>query len=117
MSTGGLATGVVSVVCLLACTAPPADLLRVVREPQGSAVRLRLIPASGARINARLRPRLERLDGTVLEFAGTELTVDSAYFTQPPVLVVDRDPTGVIRASVCPVGQTICRVVVVSSGR
>ena len=117
MTTRGLTIAPVLATWLLACVTPRAQPLRVLREPQESAVRLQLIPAAGARINARLPPRLERPDGSVLPFGGTELTADSGYFTQPPVLIVAGDPTGVIRASICPVGEAACRVVVVRSDR
>jgi hypothetical protein len=43
------------------------------------------------------------------------VTPDSAYFTAPPELVLPngRPPEGVVRASVCPAGESVCRMVTV----
>jgi len=102
---------------LAACrSAPPATpYLTLEREPAGAGILLRLVPAPGARINARLAPALERPDGKVLRFDTPDRTSDSAYYAVPPVLVVEGATAGIIRASVCPEGEEVCRVVVVRS--
>ena len=94
--------------------------LTVTREPRGDVVLLRLLPARGARINARLKPALERPDGTILRFDSPLITPDSSYFTAPPELLVKETgdgrretgpASGVVRASVCPQGEDVCRIV------
>lgn len=92
-----------------ACTRPAATLISVRQERSASGTRLTLIGAPGARINARLPPSLERQDGTVLRFGEAGVTPDSNYFSRPPVLQVPGDPAGLIRASVCPEGEAVCR--------
>jgi hypothetical protein len=108
----------------LACAARPNPYVTLIREIRGDAVLLRLVPAPGARINAHLKPALERPDGTVLRFDSPSVTPDSSYFTAPPELIVKetgdgRQKTGstggVIRASVCPEGENVCRMVEVKS--
>ena len=103
----------VTLLLALACAERADPLLSVRREPRGDATHLTLLAAPGARINARLSPALERSSGSVLRFHGTPLTADSSYFTAPPTLDVEGDPSGVIRASVCPEGEAVCRRVVV----
>jgi hypothetical protein len=98
-----------TLVLATACTERLAPPLSVRRERHGDETRLTLLAAPGARINARLLPALERSGGGVLRFHGTPLTADSSYFTEPPTLVVEGDPSGVIRASVCPEGEAVCR--------
>ncbi len=92
-----------------ACAHPARALIEVRQERMPSGTRLTLIGAPGARINARLPPSLERRDGSVLRFGAEGLTPDSSYFTHPPTLVVAGTLTGVIRASVCPEGEVVCR--------
>jgi len=92
-----------------ACARPPAPLVSVHKEPTGAGTRLLLIGAPGTRINARLAPSLERRDGSVLRFAGGRVTPDSSYFVAPPTLDVIGDPAGIIRASVCPSHESVCR--------
>jgi hypothetical protein len=99
---------------VLACAERPAPLISVRSERRGDETRLTLLAAPGARINARLLPALERTGGSVLRFHGTSLTADSSYFTAPPTLDVEGDPSGVIRASVCPEGEAVCRRVQVT---
>jgi len=74
---------------------------------------LRLVAASGVRINARLKPALELEDGTVVRFDSPRLTADSAYFAAAPTAVAPRSGSryGTLRLSVCPSGQRICRLV------
>jgi hypothetical protein len=71
--------------------------------------------APGARINARLKPALERKDGSVLRFEAASVTADSSYFTAPPVLIVHGGAAGIVRASVCGEGESVCRMVEVRS--
>ncbi len=110
------ALGMVAVL-LFSCAAPPSPYLDLRTERVGARTRLTLLPAPGARINARLAPALERADGTVLHFHGSGVTADSSYFTAPPTLEVAGDPAGVIRASVCPAGEAVCRRVELRSRR
>lgn len=100
---------------LLACASAPTAYLTLTRELRGDAVLLRLLPAPGARINARLKPALERPDGTILRFDSPSITLDSSYFTAPPELLVTGSTFGAIRASVCPAGEEVCRPVEVRS--
>ena len=100
---------------LLSCATPPTPYLTLVREPLGHAVRLRLLPAPGTRINARLKPALETPEGTVVRFDSPHLTPDSSYFTAPPEALASAPAVGVIHASVCPMGEAVCRVVEVRS--
>lgn len=103
---------VTALLLVSACARRPAPLISEHREPIASGTRLTLIPAPGARINARLVPALERKEG-VLRFHGESYTADSNYFTSPPMLEVSGDPSGLIRASVCAEGESVCRPVVV----
>jgi hypothetical protein len=100
---------------LLGCAAAPKGYLTLAREPRGEALLLRLLPAPGARINARLKPALERPDGEVLRFDSPRVTPDSSYFTAPPEVLVAGSARGIIRASVCPAGEEVCRMVEVRS--
>ena len=91
-----------------------APLLKVVstRVPAGTAVTL--IPGPGVRINARLKPALERPDGTILRFDSDYLPADSTYFSAAPIAVIPGAHDvihGHLRASVCPSGQNVCRTV------
>lgn len=87
----------------------PAPLVTVRREPTATGTRLTLVGAPGARINARLLPALELKDGSVLRFTSDRVTEDSSYFSADPALEVAGDPSGVVRASVCPEGERVCR--------
>jgi hypothetical protein len=71
--------------------------------------RLVLRSAPGARINARLAPVLEREGSRTLQFHSGLLTADSAYFVAPPELLVEGRAEGMVRASVCPRGESVCR--------
>ena len=61
-----------------------------------------------------MKPALELANGTVLRFDSPHVTADSAYFTGAPTVLA---PTGmkltgaVLRASVCPAGKRVCRMV------
>jgi hypothetical protein len=94
---------------------PEAHHLRVERTPLAAGVRLRLVPSHGVRINARLSPVLELPDGELIRFAATERTSDSAYYLTPPEAIAPAPAIGIIRASICPAGEGLCRVVVVKS--
>jgi hypothetical protein len=75
---------------------------------------LTLVPTTGARINAKVRPAFERADGRVLYFDAPGLTADSTYYTAEPFLdLADPEaPRGQVRVGVCPAGERVCRVVV-----
>jgi hypothetical protein len=77
--------------------------LRVSRSVEQGGTRIALVPSPGIRVNARLRPALELADGSVLRF-DSRLTPDSAYFAEPPSVLVRRswkDIHGTLRASIC----------------
>jgi hypothetical protein len=96
----------------MACArvSPP---LTLERHPEPAGLRLVLHPKAGARINARLKPALELADGSVLRFDADQLSPDSAYFAEPPELIVARGTTlhGRLRASVCDEGEHLCRLI------
>ena len=111
-----VATLVVSAALLLwACWGSPDPYVSLRTERRGAATHLTLIPARGARINARLKPALETPEGTVVRFDSPHLTPDSSYFTAPPEALASAPAVGVIHASVCPEGEAVCRVVEVRS--
>lgn len=88
--------------------------LRLQAEPEAGGLRLTLIAAPGARINARLRPSLELENGPVLRFDSPRVTPDSAYFADAPTAWAPPGTSlgrGVLRASVCPAGEKVCRTV------
>jgi hypothetical protein len=114
-------TWLVALAVLVACEPrqPPArDALALQPKREGDSLRLVLLPAPGVEINARLAPALELDDGAVVRFHASRLTPDSAYFAEPPVAWLPapgarRGPvTGTLRASVCSVGERICRPIV-----
>jgi hypothetical protein len=111
-SRAGLTIGVIG---LAACAGTHGSYFTVGREIRGATTTLRLIPAAGARINARLKPALERPDGSVLRFDSPHLTPDSSYYTAPPELSLSGSGQGIVRASVCPAGEAVCRLVQVRS--
>jgi hypothetical protein len=85
----------------------------------GDSLRLELKAVTGWKINARLKPVLESLDGGLVRFDSPHLTPDSAYFTAPPVASVAAGPVpvrGTLRASVCAAGESVCRVVAFEVG-
>ena len=73
---------------------------------------LTLVPAQGARINAKVRPAFERPDGRVLFFDATGTSADSTYYTADPFLDLPdpEAPRGLVRVGVCPAGERVCRV-------
>jgi hypothetical protein len=114
VAAGVLARTALAAVLTAAC-AHQAEPIRIVRDQVARGVRLSLVAAPGARINARLKPAFELVDGTVRRFDSPAVTPDSAYFTAPPELVLPsgQSPEGVVRASVCPAGESVCRMVTV----
>jgi hypothetical protein len=108
--------GVIKIALVLAACVPrQSPLVTLHREPVGSGVLLKLVGAPGARINARLVPTLERRDGARLRFDPPDRLSDSNYYSVAPHLLVEGNASGVIRVSVCPAGEQVCRVVEVSS--
>ena len=89
---------------------PPADLVRLVAAETGSLVRMTLVPAAGARINARLKPVLELADGTRVQFDSPSLTADSAYYaSRPEASMASRGRiAGTLRVGACPAGLDAC---------
>ncbi len=100
---------------LAGCAPAPNPYLAVERERAPEGTRLRLVPAPGVRISAQQKPALERPDSTVLRFDSPAVTPDSAYFTQPPELVVAGSTRGRLVASVCPAGEYVCRPVILET--
>jgi hypothetical protein len=101
------------------CARVPSDEapLRLTVAAEGPGTRLALHPAPHFKINARLVPALESSDGAVLRFASGRLTADSAYFAEPPsVLVSGRraEVHGTLRASVCRDDERVCRQVAIA---
>lgn len=90
-------------------TPVPADLLI---EPGAGAIGIRLVPRPGWRINALLPPAFEGSDGSIVRLTADSLTADSAYYLVPPAATLPgthRTPRGTVRASVCAVGEQVCR--------
>ena len=90
----------------------PDALLRVTTSPAGADTRLSLHAAPQLEINARVAPALELPNHSVVRFGAARLTADSAYFAEPPsALLAGRHETvhGTVRASVCEVGERVCR--------
>jgi hypothetical protein len=102
-------------VLVAACTGSQEPLhLTVVA--QGPDTRLNLIASPELRINAQVKPALELADGTVLRFDSGSLTADSAYFAAPPTTLLPGHHTrvrGTLRASVCALGELVCRSITV----
>ena len=104
---------------LAACAGRPAAVpppLRVTAVSVGADTRLTLHAEPALKINARLAPALEMADGTTLRFRSSLLTADSAYFAEPPSVVVrgQHPPVhGTLRASICADDEQVCRAVTV----
>lgn len=83
--------------------------VQLVREPGRRVVRLQAAP--GVRINARLQPVLELVDGTRVAFVSDSMTADSSYFTGSPraLLTTVRARRATLRASACPATAQVCR--------
>lgn len=106
--------GGVVLMALAAGACRPAIPFRLEAERgiAGRPVRLSIIGDPGARINARLKPALELADGKVLRFDSPHVTGDSAYFTDAPTLeaaLPEEARQGLLRASICPTGEKLCR--------
>jgi hypothetical protein len=101
---------------LAACSRPPtpAGPISVAREPApDGGERLMLVAEPGARISATYVPTLTLADGRIVEFDTSAVTADSAYFTAPPAGLLSDPPRrlhGMLKASVCPAGQSYCRL-------
>jgi hypothetical protein len=93
-----------------ACADSPAPLeLRV--EAGTGITRLWLVPAPGWKINALLPPAFEPVGAPPVRFTAARLTPDSAYFAEPPLAVLQgsEPPRGTLRASICAIGEQVCR--------
>jgi hypothetical protein len=88
--------------------APPAVLRGGVHR--GLAT-LAVVPSAGVRLNARLPPTLELLDGRLLQVTNGITTADSAYFAEPPWTVRPDDLSGTtrLRVSYCRTDESVCR--------
>jgi hypothetical protein len=85
----------------------------VTREATPDGERLMLVAEPGARISATYVPTLTLADGRIVEFDTSAVTADSAYFTAPPAGLLSDPPRrlhGMLKASVCPAGQSYCRL-------
>jgi hypothetical protein len=100
-------------VCILAgCAAEPTPPVQLRVEAGSAGSRLVLVPLPGWRINARLPPAFESAEGGVVRFHATEVSADSAYYLVPPAAAVSGGASrlrGTLRASVCAVGEQVCR--------
>ena len=111
-----LLSAIVALAALVsACAIRPAGepaAVRLVATAIASGFRLTLLPAPGARINARLKPVLELDGGQRLQFDAASITADSAYFAVPPTAELRSRRArlqGVLRVGVCPAGLNVCR--------
>ena len=95
---------------------PLPGLMRLVVEPAGQAFDLVLYPATGARINSRLKPTVELDGGGRLTLDSPSITPDSAYFAAPPRVRLARGQgriEGTLRVGVCPPGLNACQAIAV----
>lgn len=93
---------------------PLPGLMRLVVEPAGPAFDLVLYPATGARINSRLKPTIELEGGGRLTLDSPSMTPDSAYFAAPPRVRLARGQgriEGTLRVGVCPPGLNACQAI------
>lgn len=102
----------------LGCAEPPKNpsLMRLAVEPAGEAFDLVLYPATGARINSRLKPTIELDGGGRLTLDSPSMTSDSAYFAAPPRVRLARGQgriEGTLRVGVCPAGLNACQAIAV----
>ncbi|MGH7613287.1 MAG: hypothetical protein ACREMW_04475 [Gemmatimonadales bacterium] len=103
-------TALLLLVTVAACR--PAVPFRLAVERVPGLARFVLVGVPGTRINARLKPALELEHGVVLRFDSPHLTPDSAYFAGAPTVAAslrEGAQRGVVRASVCPAGEKLCR--------
>jgi hypothetical protein len=96
----------------------PAAAVHVEAVALAGGTRLTLVPAFGVRISARLAPALALAAGDTVRFGDAPVTEDGDYFTAPPSATLPRPlgprgTNGVLRASVCDVGERVCRPVTV----
>ena len=102
--------------CAVRRAQPPEALVHLVGAPSVDGYQITLIPAPGARINARLGPVLELAGGERVQFDQARLTEDSAYFAAPPTATLERGwhhLKGILRVGVCPAGLNVCRALVI----
>ena len=95
---------------------PSPSLMRLAVEPAGEAFDLVLYPATGARINSRLKPTIELDGGGRLTLDSPLMTSDSAYFAAPPRVRLPRGQgriEGTLRVGVCPAGLNACQAIAV----
>jgi hypothetical protein len=100
------------------CHQPPRAeaLFHLTTSVDGPDTRVTLHASPRLKINARLAPALELVDGGVLRFTANRLTPDSAYFAEPPSALLaghHRQVHGTLHASVCGVDEQVCRSVTV----
>ena len=111
------ARALATLTALSACAGAPTQIrpLHLETSIDGNATRVVLVADSGYRVSARLKPALELAGGGVVRFDAAAVTPDRAYFTAPPSarLPGRHDQVhGTLRASVCEVGEEVCRTVV-----
>ena len=90
------------------------DVIRIVEASNGGSTRLTLVADSGVRINSRLKPALELKDGRVIRFDSPDMTRVSIYFVGAPTADAVGSlggAAGFLRASVCALGDSVCRTV------
>ncbi len=95
---------------------PLPSLMRLAVEPAGEGFALVLYPATGARINSRLKPTIELDGGGRLTLDSPSITPDSAYFAAPPRVRLARGQgriEGTLRVGVCPAGLNACQAITV----
>ena len=108
--SGRVARAAVLTLLAAGCGDSPAPLeLRVAAS--AGITRLWLVPAPGWKINALLPPAFEPVGEPPVRFTAARLTPDSAYFAEPPLAVLQGDdpPRGTLRASICAIGEQVCR--------
>lgn len=104
---------------LMACSHPglaPEASLRIEARADSGGYQLTLLATPGAKVNARLKPALELEGGGVIRFDQAALTADSGYFAAPPIARLPgpaRRLRGRLRVGICPVGEQLCRALVV----
>ena len=102
----------IAALLLLGCAADPGEPVELQVDLDAAGVRLSLVPAPGWRINALLPPAFEPADGGVVRLGAAQLSADSAYYLVPPSAVLPGRRgavRGTLRASICAVGEQVCR--------
>ena len=95
---------------------PFPRLMHLAVEPAGEGFDLVLYPATGARINSRLKPTIELEGGGRLILDSSSITADSAYFAAPPRVRLARGQgriEGTLRVGICPAGLNACQAIAV----